>query len=76
MQSLDLSYNQLSFNLPEALANVGLLETLKLQKNHFTGKIPNGFLKLRKLKELGLGLRAPTLETKVYVGSLLLPVIM
>ena len=54
MQSLDLSYNKLSFNLPEALANVSLLETLKLQKNHFTGKIPNGFLKLRKLKELGL----------------------
>jgi hypothetical protein len=40
--------------LPEALANVSSLEKLKLQKNHFTGRIPVGFLKLKKLKELDL----------------------
>ena len=36
------------------LANLTSLERLKLQENHFTGKIPNEFLKLLKLKELNL----------------------
>lgn len=36
------------------LANLTSLERLKLQQNHFTGKIPNEFLKLLKLKELNL----------------------
>ncbi|KAL8549204.1 hypothetical protein ACS0TY_008161 [Phlomoides rotata] len=40
--------------LPLSLSNASSLESLKMQKNHFTGKIPNGFLMFRNLKELDL----------------------
>ena len=54
MELLDLSSNKLGFDLPDALANLSSLQTMKLQKNRFSGKIPSGFLKLVKLKEMDL----------------------
>ena len=54
MKSLDLRYNSLDSELPAALGNARSMESLKLQKNHFTGKIPDDFLKFKNLKDFDL----------------------
>ncbi|KAJ4962056.1 hypothetical protein NE237_021966 [Protea cynaroides] len=64
MWSLDLSYNSLGFELLESLVNVSSLVKLKLQRNRFTGEIPNGFLKLKAL------LREQDLSDNLLVGRI------
>ncbi|XP_010034664.1 receptor-like protein EIX2 [Eucalyptus grandis] len=54
VNSLDLSDNRLSGEIPEAITNLVRLWTLNLSTNHFTGRIPIDIGKLEGLETLDL----------------------
>lgn len=62
INSIDLSSNNLSGEIPEEITNLTYLGSLILSRNQLTGKIPQGFGSLDKLETLDLSvnhLRGP-----------------
>ncbi|KAM3327885.1 receptor-like protein 15 [Capsicum galapagoense] len=54
LQTLDLSYNNLSGNIPAWLGNISSLTSLALSKNHLKGHIPPDYCRLERLEVLDL----------------------
>ncbi|PHT27632.1 hypothetical protein CQW23_32762 [Capsicum baccatum] len=54
LQTLDLSYNNLSGNIPAWLGNISSLTSLALSKNHLKGHIPPDYCRLEGLEVLDL----------------------
>lgn len=54
LKNLNLSFNQISQNLPSNVGNFGLLETLDLSFNNFTENIPESISSLSNLQVLKL----------------------
>ncbi|PHT26052.1 hypothetical protein CQW23_34330 [Capsicum baccatum] len=52
--TLDLSYNNLSGNIPAWLGNISSLTSLALSKNHLKGHIPPDYCRLERLEVLDL----------------------
>ncbi|PHT30979.1 hypothetical protein CQW23_27316 [Capsicum baccatum] len=54
LQALDLSYNNLSVNIPAWLGNSSSLKSLALSRNHLKGHIPPDYCRLEGLEVLDL----------------------
>ena len=54
VNSIDLSNNAVSGDVPGGLTNLSLLETLNLSIKHLTGKIPDNIGSLQRLETLDL----------------------
>ncbi|KAM3201402.1 hypothetical protein P3L10_033765 [Capsicum annuum] len=54
LQALDLSYNNLSGNIPAWLGNSSSIQSLALYRNHLKGHIPPDYCRLEGLEELDL----------------------
>ncbi|PHT26051.1 hypothetical protein CQW23_34329 [Capsicum baccatum] len=54
MCGIDLSYNQLSGEIPKELSNLTHIHALNLSHNHLTGAIPSEFSNLRNIESLDL----------------------
>ncbi|KAJ8551694.1 hypothetical protein K7X08_021709 [Anisodus acutangulus] len=54
MSVIDLSYNQLSGEIPKELGNLTKVHALNLSHNHITGTIPSSFSNLQNIESLDL----------------------
>ncbi|XP_047257010.1 receptor-like protein 13 [Capsicum annuum] len=54
MCGIDLSYNQLSGEIPKELSNLTEIHALNLSHNHLTGAIPSEFSNLQNIESLDL----------------------
>ncbi|KAK4359972.1 hypothetical protein RND71_022201 [Anisodus tanguticus] len=54
MSGIDLSYNQLSGEIPKELGNLTKVHSLNLSHNHITGTIPSLFSNLQNIESLDL----------------------